>query len=322
MIARFVLRCGRGLLRALATPAARTTRLGRVLRAVAMVPVFGALLVLLRLRLLVIGPLVLDTETRDGVRMRCHLPDLIQMYVWLFGIWEPDLTAFLCRSLRAGDTFVDVGANVGCMTALASRCVGVGGSVIAIEPSPDVLVGLQDTIARNALENVRVIASAVSDVRGEVTLFAGPRHNVGLTATVAHRGMSVAGRVAAAPLGELVPAAELANARLVKIDVEGAEDRVLAGLLPVLSALRPDAGLIVELSPTWWRDRALLPIQVLQPFLDAGFHVYVLPNDYWPWRYLWPHDVSPPRRLRDLSLLSRRLSRLDIVLSRVDAPSL
>ena len=86
-------------------------------------------------------------------------------------------------------------------------------------------------------------------------------------------------------------------------------------------------------SPTtwswWWNyhridcsDQQLRPIDVLQPFLDHGFHVYLLPNDYAPWRYLWPRDVGAPKRLRDFAVLERRVLRLDVVLSRNDADAL
>ncbi|MBL9077915.1 MAG: FkbM family methyltransferase [Planctomycetes bacterium] len=312
----------RACLRALVTRKPRTGRVERVLRALLLLPPFGFALVLLRLRLWVLGPLTKDGVTDDGVQVRCRLPDLIQMYVYFFGVWEPDLTAFLRRRLAPGQGFVDVGANVGCMTALAARRTGAAGRVTAVEPSPPVLDELRETLRRNALTNVDLVAAAASDARGELVLYAGPQHNVGLTATVAHRGLQAVGTVPAAPLGELVPAAVLASARLVKIDVEGAEDRVLRGLLPVLDRLAPDAELIVELSPIWWQDAALRPIDVLRPFLDRGFHVYLLPNDYWPWRYLWPADVAPPRRLRDLAQLERRVPRLDIVLSRVSADEL
>ena len=61
---------------------------------------------------------------------------------------------------------------------------------------------------------------------------------------------------------------------------------------------------------------------MLRPFLERGFHVYLLPNNYWTWRYLWPRDVGAPQRLRDLAILERRVARLDIVLSRIDADAL
>jgi len=80
--------------------------------------------------------------------------------------------------------------------------------------------------------------------------------------------------------------------------------------------------LLVELSPQWWTDPELRPIDVLRPFLERGFNVYRLSNDYRAWRYLWPRKVDAPRRLRDSAVLDRRVARLDLVLSRSDADAL
>jgi FkbM family methyltransferase len=273
----------------------------------------------LRIRAALWGPLTIDGTTEDGIHFRCRLPDFIQMYVYLFGTWEPDLAAFLRHRLRPGDTFVDVGANIGCVSALASRLVGPRGTVVAIEPSPRAIAGLQETLTMNDLTNIRIVAAAVSDRDHDLPLFAGPISNIGLTTTVAHWGLRQQGRTRAAPLGSLVTHEELATARLIKIDAEGAEDRVLAGMLASVDALAADAELVVELSPIWWNDLQLRPIDVLRPFLERGFHVYLLPNDYSPGRYLWPRDVGAPQRLRDFAVLKRRVARLDVVLSRCDA---
>jgi hypothetical protein len=146
-----------------------------------------------------------------------------------------------------------------------------------------------------------------------------PSYGSGLTTTVARRFLlREQGRVRAATLGSLVTREELATTRLIKIDVEGAEDRVLAGALASVDALAADAELVVEVMPKWWSDPQLRPIDVLRPFLERGFHVYLLPCNYWPWRYLWPRDVGAPQRLRDFAVLERR-GRLDVVLSRSDA---
>ncbi|OBF89146.1 hypothetical protein A5790_20925 [Mycobacterium sp. 852002-51152_SCH6134967] len=255
--------------------------------------------------------------------MRCRLQDGIQIYIYLFGTaWEPDLTAFLRRRLRPGDTFIDVGAHIGCLTALTAGLVGPRGTVVAIEPCPVVIPWLKETVTRNELTNVRMVDAAVSDGDHELPLFLGPNWNLGETSTVARPKLREHGQVRAAPLGSLLTREELANARMIKIDVEGGEDRVLAGILASIDALADDVELVVELSPTWWSDPGLRPIDVLQPFLELGFHVYLLPNDYLPWRYLWPRDVRAPQRLRDLSELEQRVFRLDIVLSRRDADTL
>ncbi|OBG87243.1 hypothetical protein A5698_26635 [Mycobacterium sp. E136] len=259
--------------------------------------------------------------TRDGIKVCCRLPDFVQTYIYLFGIWEPDLVAYLRRRLQPGDTLIDVGAHIGYVSTLASRLVGPDGTVVAIEPFPEVLASLEQTLSSNCLSNVRVIAAAVSDREDQVPLFAA-RGNSGLTTTVARRGFREEYLVRAAPLASLVTREELETARVIKIDVEGAEDRVLASLIEDIDTLDVDVDLIVELSPTWWSESNLRPIDVLRPFFNRGFHLYELPNDYAPWRYLWPNDVRAPRRVRDLDRLERRVKRLDAVLSRRDVDSL
>jgi FkbM family methyltransferase len=267
--------------------------------------------------------LTIDYTTDDGMHLRCRPPDIIQKYVYLFGTWEPDLVAFMRRRLRPGDTFIDVGANVGYLSAVASRLVGPHGRVVAIEPAPYAHALLQETVALNDLANIRPVAAAVSDRDGEVPLFVGPSYASGATSTShQRRGLRNQGRVGAAPLGSLVTREELATTRLIKIDVEGDEDRVLAGVQACVDALAADAEVVVEVMSKWWSDPRLRPIDVLRPFLERGFHVYLLPADYWPWRYLWAGDVGAPRRLGDLSMLQRRRGQLNVVLSRSDADTL
>ena len=322
MIEATIVGLWRDCVRLLRTEKERVGVVERWMRAWALTVPFLAAVLPLWIRAALWGPLTLDGTTEDGVRFRCRLPDLISTYLYLFGTWEPDLAAFVRRRLRPGDTFVDVGANIGCVSALASRLVGPRGTVVAIEPSPAAIDALQETLTNNDLTNVRLVAAAVSDHDHELPLFAGRSQNVGQTATVAHGRLREQGRVRAAPLGSLVTGEELATTRLIKIDVEGAEDRVLAGMLASVDAFAADTELVVELSPKWWSDPQLRPIDVLRPFLDRGFHVYLLPNDYAPWRYLWPRDVGAPQRLRDFAALERRVARLDIVLSRSDADAL
>ncbi|RAV13511.1 FkbM family methyltransferase [Mycolicibacterium sp. GF69] len=322
MIDALILSVSRRYMRLLQTDKERVGVAERWMRALLLVVPFYAVAGLLAIRSALRGPLTADSITGDGIRFRCRLPDLIPMYIYLFGTWEPDLAAFLRRRLLPGGTFVDVGANVGFVSALASKLVGPSGVVEAIEPCPVAIAALQEVIEKNDLTNTRIIAAAVSDHEHELPLFVGPNFNIGLTSTVARRGLHEQGRVPAGPLGSLLSSEELATARIIKIDVEGAEDRVLAGILKSVDSLSADVELIVELTPSFWSDPQLRPIDVLQPFLDRGFHVYQLPNNYAPWRYLWPADVGAPQRLRDLTVLRQRKLRLDVVMSRSDADEL
>ena len=51
--------------------------------------------------------------------MRLNKVDLVNLYLYYFGVWEPGLTQVVTRALRPGDVFVDVGANLGYYTLLA-----------------------------------------------------------------------------------------------------------------------------------------------------------------------------------------------------------
>ena len=312
----------RAYTRWLASPRARVPAAGRVLRGVLFVPPFAVAYAIWKLHLRVRGrPVVVEHTTQFGARMVSRLPDLIQMYVYLFGIWEPEVTAFVRRRLSPGDTFVDVGANVGYHVLLASGCVGDAGRVVAIEASPKIFRALGENLSRNGNPpNVRAVNMAASDSCRTLSIYQGPVHNIGLSTTVAGRGLKRETEVAAAPLGDLLEPQEIRGARLVKIDVEGAEDAVLRGMTGFLKSCRDDVEILLELSPQWWSDQRQTALQVLQPLFDAGFHAYRIDNNLWPWRYLWAHDVRSPRRLRELP--AKRVKRIDLVLSRLDREEL
>lgn len=292
----------------------------RLCRAILAVPAISLLVLLFRLAAAFGVRISATVAVEGGLRFVCHPPDLIQLYLWLFGVWEPDLTQFIKTRLRPGDGFIDVGANIGYCSTVASRRVGESGRVVAIEASPEVFRSLLETIELNQAGNIRAVNAAAAAKAQTIQVFAGPAHNTGLTTTEPSRGLRPQASIEARPLDDLLDASEIQTARLVKIDVEGGEPSVLAGMPRFLRSCRRDVEILIELSPNWWSDRALTPQQVLQPFVDAGFNVYRMDNNYWPWRYLWPNAIRPCRRVREP--LTDRVDRIDIVLSRVDADSL
>ncbi|MEM7228587.1 MAG: FkbM family methyltransferase [Planctomycetota bacterium] len=305
-----------GVLRGMQSDAPQVSIIRKVLTGIVLVPVMGVIVVILRLRSRFGGPIPVTGETVNGDRLQCHLPDLIQMYIYLFGWWEPDLTVYIRDHLRPGDTLIDVGANIGYFTLLASRCVGANGQVIAFEPAPRIVEALESHVRDNAAANVRIVPCAVSREEGTITVYGGPAHNLGLTTTRDSRGLPAEADVPCGPLGAYVDHEASHTVRLVKIDVEGGEPAVLAGMVEWLDHAPSDVELLVELSPLWWADRTQTVEDVLRPFTERGFNVYTIPNNYWPWRYLWPHDVGRPRR--SIGALSANVKRHDLVLSRRD----
>lgn len=287
----------------------------KLISGVLFVPFFAIWLIPLRLRAMRRGGIRLLAKTDSGMSLACRPPDLIQMYIYLFDIWEPDMTSYIRSHLTPGRVFVDVGANIGYFSLEAARLVGPEGRVVAIEAAPWISEELHENVVRNGQEGiVRLVNKAVSDRLGDLDLYAGPVQNMGLTTTVSSRGFQKQSTIEAAPLGSILTTEEIKRAQIIKIDVEGAEVKVLDGMRPLIDTLADDVEILLELSPAWWPDKSRTPDEVLQPFFDAGFQAYTLENNYWPWRYLWPKCVQLPRPVTHP--LPDNVKRIDLLLTR------
>ncbi|MFI6658071.1 FkbM family methyltransferase [Streptomyces sp. NPDC050523] len=260
-------------------------------------------------------PLTVTARTRSGDVFPVVTSDVIQRYLWLFGAWEPHLTAWIRDRLAPGDLVVDAGAHTGYFTVLTSRLVGPAGHVVAIEPSPAFHQALQANLTANGCCNVRTVNAAVSDAPGRMTLYLERSTNLGGTTAIRPRTVEAAFEADAAPLPTLLTEHELASARLIKMDVEGGEAAAVRGLAPVLSRLRPDVELVIEVTPRLLAKQGQAVDDVLGPLRENGFHAYRLANDYAAASY--PSAVrrpNPPRRWHGpVTEMS------DLIFSRIDA---
>ncbi|QVJ02790.1 FkbM family methyltransferase [Nocardiopsis eucommiae] len=253
-----------------------------------------------------------------GGRFPVTTSDIIQRYLYTFGTWEPHLSAWITRRLTTGDTFVDVGANIGYYTMLASHLVGPTGHVAAVEPVPCFHHHLQATLLLNGARNVRTIEKAVAIESGRVEMFLADPGNLGGTSTIRPRVVREAFHADAAPLPDLLTPVEIRDARLIKIDVEGAEVAAAQSLAPVLGTLRPDAELIIEVTPRALAKQGADVDDVIAPLRAAGFHTYRITNDYDPTTY--PAAIRTPALPQRWEQPVTGMS--DLVFSRIDADHL
>jgi FkbM family methyltransferase len=251
--------------------------------------------------------------TRFGTILAGNTLDLIQRYVFYFGEWEPNLSRYVADRLRPGDVFVDVGANIGYYSLLASTVVGPSGKVVAIEASPTIHGLLLDNLRRNHVDNVEALNVAVSDREGSAQVFLSPGTNLGRTSIVATPAGRYECDVPARPLDTLLPPGIIERVRLLKINVDGAEWLVIRGMREALRRARADLEIAVELSPHTLRAQGTSAEEVLSVFAAARFHPYRVENDYSPGGYMEVCDARP-RRLE--TPISRQT---DVVFSRRDA---
>ncbi|MFD7166872.1 FkbM family methyltransferase [Streptomyces violascens] len=258
-------------------------------------------------------------EDRSGARFAVDTTDLIQRFLYLFGAWEPHMTRWLQSRLRPGDVFVDVGANIGVFAVLGSRLVGSTGRVVAIEASPAFHRRVLRHAALNQCDNIRAVNTAVSDERKTLTFVLASSRNMGANSIVPYDGPAESTfDMEAFPLPEVLQPDEVARARVIKIDVEGAEGGVVRGLAPVLDQLRPDVEIAVEVTPDRMAQLGDSVEELMETMQKHGFHAYRLPTDYAPASYprAMRHPVAPIRRRGPIE------GETELVFSRIDAEEL
>lgn len=244
-------------------------------------------------KLLKMASPVYRARTYFNAHLLCDPRDLIQRMILHFGVWEPDVSRAIELNLLPGDTFVDVGANVGYDTLLAARIVGTTGRVVAIEASPTTFALLTRNLALNDTANVRPVNAAVSDRRGKLDLHEPYQGNIGAATTLASRGGRLVATVDALPLEEILTAQDIARIRLLKIDVEGAEPAILRGVLDRMSLYPATMDILVEASP---QDDLAAWTEVFERLRAAGFSAYEIENSYEIEWYLKWRKPAPMRK--------------------------
>jgi FkbM family methyltransferase len=189
-------------------------------------------------------------------------------------VYEPALSNIVAR-LGEGDTFLDVGANLGFFTILGARAVGAEGRVFAFEPHPQVRARLLAALALNGVEpRVEVSGEAVGLVTGERVRLHLSDRGLEFSSLVPHRAPA-----AAAGFTQSIEVETIAldawfsdhpvEPALIKIDVEGAEDLVVGGMAGTLRA-RPPRRIVCETVRGSEADRMLLQYGYGSRPLDAA----------------------------------------------------
>jgi FkbM family methyltransferase len=222
--------------------------------------------------------LAFQSRTQSGVSLTLNTADIIQRYIYYFGIWEPAITEYFKRSLKPGDTVIDIGANIGYHSLLASQLVGASGRVFAIEASPSIFAALLQNIDRNDATNITALHAAVYHETAELPIYLHSKENLGASTIIAdvanRRDATVEGIVRAMKLQDLVAPEDVIRARLIKIDVEGAEWSVLQGMAAILPRLSAATEILVEVEPESLSEHGTTTKEFISRFGAAGFQPY------------------------------------------------
>lgn len=152
-------------------------------------------------------------------------PSSLSKAIWLFGeqFRRQDML-FLGDLLRSGDTFVDVGANVGTHSICMAPIVGEKGCIYSYEPHPRIFSYLQKNIQLNRITTIQAFNVALGEDEGIATLCDEPLDDRNwITPTASSGGIKV-------PVRSLDSmGVSLSGAGVMKIDIEGYELYALRG---------------------------------------------------------------------------------------------
>jgi len=208
-----------------------------------------------------------------GYKIHCSLRDHISCSVFFAGCYETQESAFVRSWLRPGMNFVDAGANWGLFSLLAASLVGSSGRVLALEPDPRVFLKLKSNIERNQLKQVEALQVAAADREAELLLAGhnGVDQNSGMSRLVESGGTShLTFTVRSRPLDALLDDAGIDTVDLLKMDVEGAEHMVLAGMEAGLKRFRYRC-ILLELHPLHQGETRPTLREVTQLLIAKGY---------------------------------------------------
>jgi FkbM family methyltransferase len=165
------------------------------------------------------------------------------------GLHEFEDMSFVLHALTSKDTFVDVGANIGSYTILASAVAGAFS--FSIEPTPETYKILKDNIRINDVTNlVKTYNIAIGERNDYVRMTRNLdcRNHV-VSGSMDEKGLDIID-IQQKTLDEVMKHAE---PKIIKIDVEGYEHKVIKGAHSILS--KSDAlALILEISDILRKD--------------------------------------------------------------------
>ena len=217
-----------------------------------------------------------------GRRLQLDITDSTGRFPYFYGTpYEPAVTDAIMTALRPGDVFIDIGANIGYFSVLAAQIVGTRGRVIAFEPHSDARERLDLLVQRNEVNAVvDIVPIALAEADGDAAFFV----EDGMTAhSTIEPTLSPMRHVAAFRPAGVVPVTTLdgwiaghpglaGRVRCIKIDVEGAEARVLAGMTAMLRSR--SLTILCETATASPADRALAAAGFERKRIEPGTGAY------------------------------------------------
>jgi len=186
-----------------------------------------------------------------------------------YGIYEPTETKWLYEILKSGMTFIDVGANIGYYSLLASSLVGSSGKVYSFDPSPYAYERLCQTIKLNNITNIHAYNLGLSDhpENVELALREIQVHSPSFCTDNLKTKLGISKLIT---LDSFAEENDIKFIDMIKIDVEGYEPNVIKGMTKLLNENKVNR-IMIEINGYWLVRNNSSPEKLMTLISSLGF---------------------------------------------------
>jgi FkbM family methyltransferase len=212
----------------------------------------------------------------QNIKMKLSVNDWVQQNIFLNGYYEKNETDYWLRRTQNSTTVIDIGANVGYYSLLASKNIKPQtGVVYAFEPISKTFKRLTENIHLNKINNIQYFNQAISDENSFIQIHVGNDENWGMSSINEHEHLSgVVEKVKSETLDNFCKEHNIANIDLVKIDVEGAEFKVLKGMTAVIEKFKPEV--LIEILDQHLNKQNVSSTDIFNFFWERGYQAFTI----------------------------------------------
>jgi FkbM family methyltransferase len=213
------------------------------------------------------------------LKIRLRYSEALGRAVLLQGGFETAEIEFLCKKISAGDTVLDVGANIGIFSMAFADAVDTQGKVLALEPLPQNIERLKNNLKLNHLQNVQIFPVAAGQVNGKVKIhLANDLAFASVIAVKGQHGNNLVMTISMRKLDEIWQQVGSPPVTVLKIDVEGGELEVLKGAEELIKVCQPL--IMAEANTKKYLDN-------LKSWLLPRGYIHKHPTQFKPWNHLF-----------------------------------
>ena len=210
-----------------------------------------------------------------GLKYKGNLNNNIDANVFFYGAFEKPLLFFLRDTLNALITetskaiFMDIGANVGHHSIFLSKFAS---QVLAFEPYPKVNMQFKQQIAHNNISNIQIFEIGLSDRCETLNYYAPTGNNEGIGSfdeSSIGKGNTSYGKLELQEGDQVIESDSWKDIKLIKIDVEGFEKKVIKGLSRTIEEERP----VIVCEITYGQQLSFVSIEELSSYLPQNYQI-------------------------------------------------